>query len=174
MKTEGVALTALQQSVNNYLLNYNNSVHDTTKVTPSELLFKHKQCTKLDVATPTTTVPTQIEEMKTRIQIKKQQRANYANDRRRPSIGISFRVGDWVQQPPGPIRYIVSRCGPYTFMLNDGFKVNTRRLKLIKRSKTELYSYYDTTRATVSNTSSTTCATVWVLLMRFLHGSGKM
>ena len=29
LKTEGVALTALQQSVNNYLLNYNNSVHDT-------------------------------------------------------------------------------------------------------------------------------------------------
>ena len=70
LKTEGVALTALQQSVNNYLLNYN-SVHDTTKVTPSELTFKYKQRTKLDVATPSTTVPTPIEEIKTRIQIKK-------------------------------------------------------------------------------------------------------
>ena len=83
-------MTALQQSVNNYLLNYNNSVHDTTKVTPSELLFKYKQCTKLDVATPLTTVPTPIEEMKTRIQINKQQQANYANDQWRPSVGISF------------------------------------------------------------------------------------
>ena len=137
LKTEGVALTALQQSVNNYLFNYNNSIHDTTKTTPSELLFKYKQRTKLDVATPSTTAPTSIEEMKTRIQIKKQQRANYANDRRRPSVGVSFRVGDWVQRPPGPIRYIVSRCGPYTFMLNDGLKVYTRRLKLIKRSKTD-------------------------------------
>ena len=95
---------------------------------------------KLDVATPSITVPTPIEEMKTRIQIKKQQRANYANDRRRSSVGVSFRVGDWVQQPLGPIRYIVSRCGPYTFMLNDRFKVNTRRLKLIKRSKTDYIS----------------------------------
>ena len=89
------------------------------------------------MVTPLTTVSTQIEEMKTRIKVKKQQRANYANDRRRPSVGVSFRVSDWVQRPPGPIRYIISRYGPYTFMLNNGFKVNTRWLKLIKRPKTD-------------------------------------
>ena len=133
LKTEGKALPELQENINNYLLNYNNTVHDTTGVPPSELLFRYKQRTRLDIATPDNSPTPQMQQLKTAVQLKKKQRAEYANQRRRPLDTAPFQVGDWVQKPPGPIRYIVSKCGPFTFVLNDGYKVNTRRLKLIKR-----------------------------------------
>ena len=44
-----------------------------------------------------------------------------------------FQVGDWVQKPPGPLRRIVSKPGPYTYKLNDGYTVNARHLRLVKR-----------------------------------------
>ena len=66
------------------------------------------------------------------IQQKIQKRADYANARRRPLHSPQFQVGDWVQKPPGPVRQIIKQCGPFTYELSDGYKVNARRLKLIQ------------------------------------------
>ena len=133
LKAEGKTLSELQENIDSYLLNYNNTIHETMGTPPSELLFKYKQCTRLDVAAEVKPLTQQIQQLKTTIQLRKQQRAEYADQRRRPLANAPFQVGDWVQKPPGPIRYIVSKCGPFAFVFNDGYKVNSRHLKLIKR-----------------------------------------
>ena len=141
LKVEGVTMATLQQKLNGYLLNYNNTTHDTTNATPSELLLKFKPRTRLDVVFPSFEVSPQLKRMQAKIQAKKQRRAQYANSRRRPVDIAPFRIGDWVQRPPGPIRRIISKCGPFTFALDDGYKVNARRLKLIKRAPQEESDY---------------------------------
>ena len=141
LKVEGVTMATLQQKLNGYLLNYNNTTHDTTNATPSELLLKFKPRTRLNVVFPSFEVSPQLKRMQAKIQAKKQRRAQYANSRRRPVDIAPFRIGDWVQRPPGPIRRIISKCGPFTFALDDGYKVNARRLKLIKRAPQEESDY---------------------------------
>lgn len=142
---ELVAPEELQTSLDTYLLNYNNTYHQTTSKTPSELLFSYRPRTKLDVGfLPSDAEPTspEVEEIQSAVQDKLEKRAKYANERRRPKTEFSFQVGDWVQMPPGPIRQIVSQCGKYTFTLNDGFKVNARRLRLIKRPSNNSQEVY--------------------------------
>ena len=138
-KQDNVSINEFHQTVSSYLLNYNNTPHGTTAVRPSHLIFRYKPRTPLDVVT--STPPTQeANDIKTRVQCKLQQRADYANARRRPLQSPTFRVGDWVQKPPGPIRQIVKQCGTYTYELNDGYKVNARRLKLIRRAEPVEYA----------------------------------
>ena len=129
----------LQTAISTYLLNYNNTVHGTTSKTPAELVFKYRPRTLLEIPLPDSycSVNPELQELRAAVQSKLEKRAEYANTRRRPLQQVAFRVGDWVQKPPGPIRKIVSRCGNYTFQLNDGYKVNARNLKLIKRPTLE-------------------------------------
>ena len=134
-------MATLQQKLNGYLLNYNNTTHDTTNATPSEILLKFKPRTRLDVVFPSSEVSPQLKELQAKNRTKKQRRAQYADSRRRPVDISPFRIGDWVQRPPGPIRRIISKCGP-SFALDDGYKVNARRLKLIKRAPPQEESDY--------------------------------
>ena len=126
----------LQSSLDTYLLNYNNTCHETTSKTPSELMFTYRPRTRLEVTLPDEQPSPEIEALSANVQAKLEKRAAYANNRRRPQTHFQFKVGDWVQQPPGPIRRITSKCGKYTYVLNDAYKVNARRLKLIKRPTT--------------------------------------
>ena len=164
LKAEGKTLSELQENIDNYLLNYNNTIHEATGTAPSELLFKYKQRTRLDVAAEVKPLTQQIQQLKTTIQLKKQQRAEYANQRRRPLTNAPFPIGNWVQKPPGPIRYIVSKCGPFTFVLNGGYKVNARHLKLIKRPPPK-QDYVSISVTSLSNSYSTYCATLRTIVL---------
>jgi len=73
--------------------------------------------------------------MKEDIHEKKIERASCANSRRRPLKLPKFTIGDLVQKPPGPVKRIIGKSGPYTYVLENGFKVNSRFLKLISRTK---------------------------------------
>ena len=54
--------------------------------------------------------------------------ARYANERRRPRIGQSFKVGDVIITKGNLRRRIIEQVGPYTFKLDDGFKINSRSI----------------------------------------------
>ena len=129
-----VIYSEMEKYMQKYLFSYNNTVHETTNECPSKMLLNYVPRTYL---TPCSSSLPENEEkllqMKEEVQSKTEKRAAYANDRRRPLTKPYFQEGDWVQKPPGPIRRIVSRVGPYTFKLNDGFTVNARNLILIKR-----------------------------------------
>ena len=123
----------IQDSLNTYLLNYNNTPHGTTERTPSQLLFCYKPRTKLEV--PAKLPEAKDETQKASIRAKVKKRNEYANWRRRPSFRCRFQVGDWVQAPKGPIRRLIAKTGEFTFRTSDGYTVNTRRLRLINRPR---------------------------------------
>ena len=125
----------IQSELNTYLLNYNNTPHDTTGETPSALMFKFRPRTMLELAAR---LPKSYNsELKERVASKQAKRANYADNRRRPVQQCQFQVGDWVQGPRGPIRRLVSKVGDFTFRSEDGYGVNTRGLRLIHRPSQE-------------------------------------
>ena len=61
-----------------------------------------EQLSPLDSTSP------EVQGIKKFVQGKKQQRASYADARRKPAQCSRFKVGDWVNQPAGPIRRMVS------------------------------------------------------------------
>ena len=65
-------MATIQQKLNGYLLNYNNTTHNTTNATPSELLLKFKPRTRLDVVFPSSEVYPQLKELQAKIWAKKQ------------------------------------------------------------------------------------------------------
>ena len=105
-----------------YVANYSNTPHDTTGVPPSQLIFNYKPRTRLEIG-----------EIRKRVQQNQTARAEYANERRRPQVRNQFKLGDHVQAPGGPFRQIMRQVGYYTFGTNDGYTINTRKLKLISR-----------------------------------------
>ena len=68
---------------------------------------------------------------------KQEEYAAYANNRRRPSFECRFQVGDFVRPGNGPIRKLIKKIGPFTFLTNNNFTVNTRNLRLHHRPKVE-------------------------------------
>jgi transposase InsO family protein len=131
-KIDRVVFSELNGFLQRYLFSYNNTVHETISDCPSKLLFRYSPRTFLHPI-QSSEVSEEIKEKKEEIQRKIEKKAEYANETRRPRKDQIFKIGDWVQKPPGPIRRIVDQIGPYTFKLNDGYTVNSRRLRLIKR-----------------------------------------
>ena len=133
-REEGVTYKDMDLFLQKYLFAYNNTVHDTVSECPSKMLMNYAPRTYISPTVIQNQAGQEIVKRKTEmIREKIDKRAQYANERRRPRNEQWLQVGDWVQKPPGPIRRIVKKVGPYTFKLNDGFTVNTRKLILIKR-----------------------------------------
>ena len=55
-----------------------------------------------------------------------QKRAAYADSRRRPLVTQKFRPGDVIVTKKGHIRKLKRQVGPYTFELDNRFKINAR------------------------------------------------
>ena len=128
---EKIPLRGIQESMDAYLLNYNNTPHGTTECTPSQLMFQFRPRTRLEV--PAKLPTPKDDDLHALVRAKTRKRNDYANERRRPSFHCRFHVGDWVQAPKGPIRCLSAKIGDYTFRTTDGYTVNTRRLRLINR-----------------------------------------
>ena len=97
---ENVRSEELQLSLDTYLLNYNNTCYETTSRTPSELLFTYRPHTKLEVSAPTKEqLSPETEALQAQVQAKLEKRAEYANERSRPTKEFAFKIGDWVQKP---------------------------------------------------------------------------
>ncbi len=138
---EEVPLYKMQEALEIYLLNYNNTPHDTTQKTPSELLLSYRPRTRLEIASKPREPTEEMKTTKITIQKKLMKRAAYADERRRPATVCKFRVGDWVQASGGgPIRRLVRQTGEFTFETSDGYKVNTRTLRLKHRPTETCYA----------------------------------
>ena len=134
---EQVPLHNMQNAIDAYLLNYNNTPHDTTSSTPAELLFRYRPRTRLELAKSKPVASDDLLDKKEEVQKKLEKRADYANQRRRPDFKNRFKEGDWVQAKKGPIRRLVKCIGKYTFETSDGYTVNTRKLRLVHRPEME-------------------------------------
>jgi hypothetical protein len=121
----------LQNVLNDYLLNYNNTHHDTTGRVPTSLLLRHEQRTKLGMIINQSDMVESNEaiEIEKRIREKQQVRQTYANRRRRPASKNLFKVGDAVITIGGGVKILKNQLGPWTFQTEDGMSVNTRKLK---------------------------------------------
>ena len=128
---EKLALHKISESLETYVFNYNNTPHGTTSCTPSQLLFKFRPRTRLEVASKLS--EPEESSLKEEVQSKVRKRIEYANFRRRPCFQCRFQVGDWIQAPGGPIRRLVEKVGDYSFRTADGYTVNTRHLRLVSR-----------------------------------------
>ena len=122
-----------QEMLNTYVINYNGTTHGTTGKMPSELMFTYPFRTRLTmrhesdhVESPPMRSDNEEEKRIRRIQ---QERAQYANERRKPLLRNPFNVGDRVITPSGAHRTLVAKMGLYTFRMNDGFTINCRKLK---------------------------------------------
>ena len=123
-----------KRKIESYLMNYHATIHETTGKTPAEMILRQKFKTRLEIQTEKE--PTEEEkELKEKVQNKLRRRAAYANTRRRPMKDNHFKMGDLVQAQGGPIRNIVKKIGRFTFLTNEGYTVNCRKLKLIKRQQ---------------------------------------
>ena len=140
-KLDRILYPEADKHLQKYLFAYNNTMHDTINECPSQMLLKYSPRTYLSPSSKNNpSNELQIQKKKEEVLEKHKKRAAYANERRRPLTTPYFQVGDWVQKPPGPIRRIVTRIGPFTFKLNDGYTVNARKLILIKRPTPQNYT----------------------------------
>jgi transposase InsO family protein len=128
---ENLSLSQISERLDTYVFNYNNTPHSTTDHTPSQLLFKFRPRTRLEVAMKQS--DPEEDSLKETVQAKIKKRAEYANSRRCPEFRCRFRVGDWVQAPKGPVRRLVKQVGDYTYRTDDNYTVNARRLRLVHR-----------------------------------------
>ena len=117
-----------------YIFNYNNTIHDTTGLSPSALLFKFIPRTKLHIINCNNDKSFDSN-LELSIENKKKKTTEYANERRRPQFNSNFYVGDYIKARNSPVRKIIKQIGKYTYRLDDGAAVNQRNLKLIDRQK---------------------------------------
>lgn len=140
VREEEVPYMEIDRYLQKYLFAYNNTTHDTLSECPSQMLMNYTPRTYITPTVIQNQARQELIKQKTEvIREKIEKRALYANERRRPRTDEWLKIGDWVQKPPGPIRRIVEKVGPYTFKLNDGFTVNARKLVLIKRPSGKEY-----------------------------------
>ena len=81
---ERVPMRDIQDCVNTYVLNYNNTPHGVTERTPSQLMFNFRPRTKLEIAAKLPEPGN--DDLRKAIQDKVRKRNDYANARRRPSF----------------------------------------------------------------------------------------
>jgi len=126
-------LNEINRHLHQYVLDYNNTCHSTTDVSPSSLLLQYTPRTNMSILLPESSTSSEIRKIQNKVNTMKEKRALYANNRRKPKYTFNFQIGDLVQKPPGPMKRIVKQTGLYTYELENGFKVNARNLKLIQR-----------------------------------------
>jgi hypothetical protein len=141
------SMPEVRQIVSRYLLNYNATSHATTGKTPSEMMLSFKIRTRLScflpptsdatrsrttdtdaspTSTPTST-STPSSTGTTRDILEK--RALYADSRRRPLVTQRFQPGDLIETKNGQIRRLRRQVGPYTFEMENGYKINARFIR---------------------------------------------
>jgi hypothetical protein len=123
-----------RQRINTYLLNYHATSHDTTGESPSSLMFRFPFRTLLDIRAPNSQFKSIIQ---LRAEEKQQNRAKYADERRRPLHENRFQVGDLVTSRGNTNHRLLEKIGPFSFRLENGLVVNTRGLRLAKSVNTE-------------------------------------
>jgi len=129
-------LSEARKRIREYLLNYHATKHGTTEKTPAELMFGRKINTRLEIRRRDEPTEEKIELQKV-VQKKIQERIKYANNRRKPQFTNQFKVGDLVQTHGGPIRRLEKQIGPHTFLTDNKFTINTRKLRLVKKPEPE-------------------------------------
>ena len=132
---ENMPISHIETMLATYLLNYNNTVHETTSVTPSSLFYKFNPRTKLEIVTPLSSTSETVKKLHQQIGDKQTEKANYADYRRCPIQKCKFKVGDFVRVGDGPVRRLVSQIGPFTFRDNLGYAVNARTLVFARRGE---------------------------------------
>ena len=139
-KLQQISFVDMPSYLLKYLFSYNNTKHDTLDECPANMLLKFVPRTYINPSPKNDPGNEEyLTSKKEEIQRKVEKRADYANDRRKPVTSPDFQVGDWVQKPPGPIRRIVAKIGPYSYKLNDGYTVNARLLRRIKRPSDQVH-----------------------------------
>lgn len=130
--TEFSNFSELQKVVDNYVLNYNTTVHSTTGKSPCDVMFSFSAKSKLNIVKCDSEYSTKTDQEFT---ARSQRRADYANERRRPSNSLPYKVNDYVFTKRGGIRKLVKQIGPFTFRLDNGFSINSRNI--LRRAKSE-------------------------------------
>ena len=118
---------AAQDVLNDYTLQYNATAHGTTDETPASLLLAFPIRTRLNLVGEREG-DQENTDIARKIRLKQNERAEYADSRRRPQVKHPFAVGDRVITRNGLRRILTRQVGPYTFAMNDGFTVNCRHL----------------------------------------------
>jgi hypothetical protein len=129
----------LQEVLNDYFTNYNNTQHDTNGKNPTSFLLRLNPRTRLDILPASTgehsfafLKPSEqfkgddTNEIETRTRTKQNSLQNYANQRRRPTKTNKFHVGDSVITPGCVTKVLKAKIGDWTFTTDDHVTVNAK------------------------------------------------